>query len=271
MKLFSHLINNQTTNNNIKNGSIKFVCNICGKINIVHGNEIGREIPSCIKCGSNVRYRAIIYLLALTLFKKPSLLTQFPNDKNISGIGMSDCNIYANILKEKMNYLNTFYHKEPKLDITNINKEIEKRYKFVICSEILEHIQPPISIAFNNLFNLITDDGFVILTVPYCNDEGFNTIEHFPNLHNYEIKKKDNGKGYILKNYTLDGDVECFENLIFHGGEGSTLEMRVFSESDIIKNLKNAGFKNIVIWNKNFYDYGIMFNEMWSLPILASK
>ena len=31
-------------------------------------------------------------------------------------------------------------------------------------------------------------------------------------------------------NWTADGRIETFDDLVFHGGPGSTLEMRVFSE-----------------------------------------
>lgn len=43
----------------------------------------------------------------------------------------------------------------------------------------------------------------------------------------------------------LSGKHEDFRDLVFHGGPGSTLEMRVFSRESVIDNLGKASFVDI--------------------------
>ena len=95
---------------------ITFTCNLCGTSNTVEA--ILWETPTCSSCGSNVRMRAIIYMLALELFGEARLLPDFPKCENVKGFGMSDAHCYALLLAEKTDYTNTYYDREPYLDIT---------------------------------------------------------------------------------------------------------------------------------------------------------
>ena len=76
---------------------------------------------------------------------------------------------------------------------------------------------------------------------------------------------------YFLENRTKEGAVEFFEDLIFHGGPGSTLEMRVFSEKSLTEEFIKAGFSFFEIISEDYLPYGIIFQGNWSLPILAVK
>ncbi|MCK5023771.1 MAG: hypothetical protein KAS04_06345, partial [Candidatus Aenigmarchaeota archaeon] len=126
-------------------------------------------------------------------------------------------------------------------------------------------VASPVSMAFENTRKLLKQDGIFIFTVPYTKD--VETKEHFPNLHKYEIQGKEGNR--VLKNITEEGVEETFNDLIFHGGDGSTLELRVFSESSLIKELNDAGFSNIHIYDKPCYEFGIVWEHDWSLPITA--
>jgi hypothetical protein len=247
---------------------LKFYCNICGSVCHDTLEKLGRETISCVRCGSTVRWRSIIHILSIELFGKSITLPEFPESKQISGIGMSDWTGYANPLEKKLGYLNTFYHQEPKLDITSIDPSFENIYNFIISSDVFEHIKPPISVAFKNLFNLLKKEGFVIFTVPY--GLGEKTQEYFPDLFRYSIEKKEKNR-FILKNTTKDGKQELFENLKFHGGEGSTLEMRLFSKNSLITEFSEAGFNKIKFYDEPYLPYGIYFKEAWSLPMSIRK
>jgi hypothetical protein len=60
--------------------------------------------------------------------------------------------------------------------------------------------------------------------------------------------------------------------LIFHGGVGSTLEMRAFSEMPLIKEFLRAGFSNIRIFNETSLEYGIYWGTRNdSMPISARR
>ena len=66
---------------------VSFVCNICDRYNEVEHFETE---PATCDCGSNVRVRALIYLLSMELFGQSLTLAAFPKLKSIRGLGMSD-------------------------------------------------------------------------------------------------------------------------------------------------------------------------------------
>ena len=77
--------------------------------------------------------------------------------------------------------------------------------------------------------------------MPYTRIE--QTIEHFPGLREFEIFDFHGKK--IIVNRDDEGQMQVYNNLIFHGGEGATLEMRLFCESDVLSRLAQSGFENI--------------------------
>jgi hypothetical protein len=261
---------------------LRFRCNICGKENRSKIKDLTREKPSCKKCGSNVRLRSLIHLLSIELFGESIPLTDFPEDKNVVGIGMSDCNEYAKRLAKKLNYTNTFFHKQPMLDIQNIGTEHYGKHDFVISSEVFEHIEPPVSRAFINLKKMLREGGFVIFSVPFIY-EAPETIEHFPELHTYSI---DNNKGNrTVRNITKNGAVQTFENAVFHGGndtsiaqrfnkiishrESVTLEMRLFTKNSLIREFRDAGFTDLKFFDEEELRWGIVWTHHFSFPIVA--
>ena len=82
-------------------------------------------------------------------------LVDFPLSKELKGIGMSDTGEYPNYLEKKFSYQNTFYHKEPRLDITDISDREEEKYNFIISADVFEHLNPPVSKAFVNTKKLL--------------------------------------------------------------------------------------------------------------------
>jgi SAM-dependent methyltransferase len=228
-------------------------------------SELTRERGSCPWCGSTVRFRAIIHLLSVELFGRSLSIPDFPLRPDIKGIGMSDAAIYAISLAKKLGYKNTYYHKEPMIDITSIPAHMEETLDFIICTDVFEHINPPVSIAFENIRKLLKPSGVLIFTVPYNKEQ--RTKEHFPDLYKYEILE-ENGL-HILQNTTKEGIEQRFDNLVFHGGPGATLEMRYFSESSLAENFRNAGFANVKIYKEPDFEHGIYWDCDTSLPIAA--
>ena len=107
----------------------------------------------------------------------------------------------------------------------------------------------------------------LLLTVPYQINTG--TIEHFPDLHEYSMTVV--GGTHVLVNRTRSGAYQVFDKLKFHGGIGLTLEMRIFGEPDLMRNLAEAGFDRVRILGEDYPPFGILHKESWSLPILARK
>lgn len=229
--------------------------------------ELDRERRSCNHCGSIVRWRQIIHLLSVELFGQSIALPEFPERPDIKGIGMSDWIGYAVPLANKCDYQNTYIHQEPKLDIITIDPALEGQFDFIISSEVFEHIPQPVSRAFDNVHRLLKPGGVLIFTVPYILTG--QTIEHFPELYDYQLIETD-GR-YVLRNVTQTGVTQVFEDLIFHGGHGATLEMRLFSESSLIELFKQAGFQDININKEPYFEHGIYSRYPVSFPLSVRK
>jgi SAM-dependent methyltransferase len=207
--------------------------------------------------------------MAQQLFGLSFTLPEFPLRRDIRGIGMSDALQYAGFLEHKFDYTNTYYHQPPKLDIMNPDFAAFSDLDFIISSDVFEHVLPPVSTAFENSYKLLNKDGFLLLTVPYFKKLS-QTIERYPDINEFEVFQDEEGE-YLLRNTTRSGEQQLFDNLIFHGGPGSTLEMRRFSEAHVLKLLEQAGFSSIEIFDRDLEQFGIIWKDHNSLPIIARK
>ena len=248
--------------------TLLFYCNICGKPSLTDVRRLEREVATCQACNSNARMRAVIQVLSKELFHENLLLPDFPTRREIRGLGMTDWEGYAVKLAEKFDYQNTYYHTEPRLDITaaSIASEFIGQ-DFMISSDVFEHVAPPVSRAFENVRKMLKPGGVFILTVPY-GTQG-ETAEHFPELNEFSIVERDGL--FVLRNKTRTGVVQEFKDLVFHGGPGATLEMRVFSETALIQHLKDAGFTDIKVHRPADLVHGIWWPEPWAFPMSARK
>ncbi len=231
----------------------QFICNLCGKESSV-AQEFHREGGACQHCGSNIRFRALMYVLSHHLYGKPIPLSDFSPDKNIKAMGLSDAPHYADKLAALFDYTNFFYHTEPFLDICNIEAMPAGCYDLLITSDVYEHVPPPRHVAFVNSYHLLKPDGLLLLTVPYTMLA--KTAEHFPDLHQFGFVQDK--KGMLLVNRRQDQIIEVFDELTWHGGEGSTLELRIFAETDLLQILAYVGFKKIRVWQDDVAAYGIL-------------
>jgi len=242
----------------VSNKFHRFRCNICGKTSHSPLADIkDREAPSCYHCGSTKRYRAIMAALTVELFGEAVALPDIMESMHLVGLGMSDASVYSVPLCKKLSYINTFYHREPKLDILDIGKDMINSVDFIISSDIFEHVPPPVDDAFRNLYKLLKKNGVCIFSVPYVRNG--MTHEHYPQLFNYSIVEKKGKK--VLLNKTRDGEIQQFENLVFHGGPGATLEMRLFDESALLDEIKKAGFTRIKVHSDNIPENGIFIDD----------
>ena len=245
--------------------TVTFRCNICGAENTVAPQRLERESRSCSGCGSSVRLRAVIHVLSTELFGRSLPLLDFPRREDLVGAGMTDPDGYAAALARTFSYTNTYYHQEPRLDITAPDARWERSLDFLICSEVFEHVPPPVSLAFDNLRRIIKPDGVVVFTVPYKNIR--HTVEHFPELHEYKIALE--GGKHVLRNRTRDGREQEFRDLEFHGGPGETLEMREFAGTDVLGEFRRAGFGEVKVYREPCPEYGIYWRSEEGLPMSA--
>ncbi len=246
---------------------IDFVCNICGRTNRVPVARFDREVGSCAGCDSTVRTRAVVHMISRELFGSDIGLPDFPVLKGLRGIGMSDSPDYAERLSAKFSYTNTFFHKEPMLNIAEVPESEMGRYDFLIASEVFEHVTPPVEKAFHNAVRMLKPHGLFFFTVPYTLDA--RSLEHFPELHDYGVVQLNDR--WVMVNRTRAGEFQVFDDLVFHGGPGETLEIRRFNETELRAQFQRAGFGCLEIYGKNYAPFGILRSETWSLPMTARK
>jgi len=246
---------------------IVFRCNLCGTKARSTPAGLSRETPSCPRCGSTVRFRAIARLVVRELAGSDTPLPSLAPRRDLVGIGLSDAACYAEPLARAFRYRNTFFHAEPRLDITAIDPALRGRHDFVVASDVLEHVAPPVARAFDNALALLKPGGTFVLTVPFS--LAADTVEHYPELHDWSLEAT-NGAFRVL-NRTADGRVQRFDSPVFHGGPGTTLEMRLFSRDALVRELHRAGFAGVRVADEPYLPFGIHWPEPWSVPIVAKR
>lgn len=249
-------------------GGLAYSCNVCGTRNACLASEIRRESGGCCSCGATLRYRSLAAALTLRLFRSVILLCDLPVRRDIVGAGMSDAPCYASKLESRFSYTNTYYHCEPFLDISQARPDWEERFDFIVSSDVFEHVVPPIQTAFDNLFRLLKPGGCIVFSVPYSLEP--ETHEHFPRLHDYSIREEHPGT-WLLTNITADGQTEIFRDLVFHGGSGLTLEMRLFSLAALRRHFEAAGFIDLHPHDEEDLVHGIYWAEPWGITLSALK
>ncbi len=207
-----------------------------------------------------------MHAVSKALFNKNLSLQDFRPTENVQCLGLSDSESLSGELAKRLHYTNTFLHQEPKLDIAQEPPaEFIGKYDVVIASEVLEHVAPPIQNAFNHLALLLKPGGTLVFSVPWLPAV---TVEHFPKLHRWRIEQE--AGAFVLLNETAAGEQQKFTDLRFHGGPGSTLEMRVFGRTDLENNFLRAGFSQLRFADPHAdLGNGIIFHDAISLPCTA--
>ncbi len=196
-----------------------FDCNICGQGSLFRQAHYDNpELPSCTACGSNVRFRWLVYRLSLELFGRSVPLPEFPSEKSITGIGLTDPPRIAAVLTDRFRYCNTYLTTEPRLDIRADPSPLGA-LDFLIASEVFEHVEPPVAQAFANAARMLKPAGLFLLTVPWVWDGDASTA--IPELHDWRLAREDNR--HVVVNHKPDGQVERFWDMAFDGSPGPSL------------------------------------------------
>jgi hypothetical protein len=248
-----------------QNEPIAFRCNLCGARARATLAALSRETPSCPHCGSTVRFRSIAHLVVRELLGTDAPLSALPSHRDLVGVGLSDAGCYAGPLARAFAYRNTYFHTEPRLDITAIDPALRGRHDFVVASDVFEHVAPPVSRAFDNALALLKPGGTFVMTVPFSLEP--DTVEHFPDLHDWWLESGEDR--WQLVNRTADGRTVVHRDLVFHGGPGTTLEMRLFSRDALMRDFARAGFVGVRVADAPYLPFGIHWPQPWSVPIVA--
>lgn len=214
-----------------------------------------------------MRYRFLVHSLSLGLFGESLPLSRFPKLPDIAGVGFSDWEPFAEGLAARLGHTNTYLHREPVLDLTSLPAELAGTLDYVVCSEVLEHVAPPVERAVDACFELMKPGGLLVLTVPYSFEA--ETVEHYPRLADYAIVEL--GGEQALVNRTREGDFELYPSPVFHGGDGETLEMRLFALEPLLGLLRAAGFVDVEVADEEVPGAGIVWVYPWSIPIVARR
>ena len=248
-------------------GTLAYTCNLCGRAGALDLCRLQREERTCLGSGSTLRQRSLIAALSRRLFDGLSLpLPDWPPVGDLEATGISDSELIDKALSQTIRYRNTFIHQAPFLDLCSPGERDVASCDILICSDVLEHVAPPLERAFAGMRRIIRPGGFALITVPCSALE--KTTEHFPDLHEYRIIERDGKR--VLANRTADSRYEVFADLVFHGGPGETLEMRRFALMDLERNLKAAGFSKVEICARPSFEHGVYWQEPYSVPIIAS-
>ncbi len=241
-----------------------FFCSACLRPSFAPKDSIGRESFNCHWCNATSRERAIFLQIHCQYLQRK---IKNPT-KRLSILGISDGHLTSTILSKiyRKNYTNYHYHLDPKLDITNVPASLFGEADIISCSEVLEHVAPPINKAFQGLYMLLKVNGALVLSVPHTDGLGQH-VEHFPAMRKSQLITQ-NGVT-VLIGEGANGVKLSFRNLTFHGGIGATLEYRVFSQSSLEENLRAAGFKRSTSL-KNRIFFGVIW-EPWSRVWVATK
>jgi SAM-dependent methyltransferase len=231
-----------------------FVCNVCGASNCLPKVRLDREDGRCVKCQCYCRLRSIMYALTAHFSPDEMILAAMAPRKDIRGIGCSDWG-YVRLLEEKFDYINTFYDEAPRLDLLNVDWSLwrPESFDFITCTDVLEHVAPPIESAFQNMYRLLKPGGIAIITVPCLLNSGAR--ECFPDLHDWRIETTKDKKR-VLIDRGHNGALRQYDDLCFHGGVGLTLVFRNFSRQGVVESVEKAGFRLAKIYDQPVEPYG---------------
>lgn len=246
-------------------GTLAYRCNICATEQRCRLQDLRRDQASCTTCGSTGRWRAVVATLTRELFGRSIALPELPRRPDLRGLGIGDWPGYADALAAQTDYRNTFFEREPRLDIHRVEEELLGSFDYLVSSDVFEHVDPPIEAAFANARRLLRPGGIFVLTVPYRLDGP--TVEHFPDLHAYQLVERS-GR-LVLENRTASGELQVFDQLVFHGGYGNTLELRHFSLPSLRELLAGAGFSAVDVQDQPVFEHGIYWPEGTSYPLVA--
>jgi hypothetical protein len=240
-----------------------FFCVACFRPSRARKSTFGREGTNCFWCNATSRDRAMLLNIHWAFLSKFVKNPKSPPKI----IGISDGQLMEKILKKmyQSRYQNYHYHQEPKLDITRVPSTLFATTDIISCTEVLEHVAPPINLAFSGLKDLLKRNGTLVLSVPHSDSSGKH-IEHFPEMTDSKLILDDTPR---LVGTLKNEEHAEFTDLVFHGGIGFTLEYRVFSYHSLEQQLLESGFSELRL-NRNHKLFGIWW-ENWSRVWIAVK
>lgn len=139
-------------------------CNVCDEHCSTEREQFGRGTPSCRMCRSTVRMREVAYFARRALFGAGLPIPELRVRPQLRALDLSDWCEYGDRLAHHVDYRNTWYHEEPRLDITAVPDDEADAYDLVIATDVFEHVLPPVQRAFEGAARLLKPDGAFVFT-----------------------------------------------------------------------------------------------------------
>lgn len=244
---------------------ITYRCNICGTANR-RDETPNREVMSCTGCKSSVRQRTLFDLVMQLVHDRSLTAAEAPPRKDIAILGCSESANYTPVLGRLFTFTNTYYDRTPRLDLIDPAAEFHGSADIVICSEVLEHVEPPVARAFQGLRTILKPGGATIITVPFDPDNP--TVEHYPDACSITVVERNGGRQVDWVD--ARGETHTDPEPVFHGGVGLTLEMRLFGLPSLLEGLRTAGFE-AAVRHYQIPESGIFWPHPWSVPVIAVR
>jgi len=214
-------------------------CALCATKNRSTDAPVQREGMKCRSCASTWRVRSSVVSLLHAVGAPLAPLTELEPDWSRHGIGCSDHIALAVALTARFDYVNTYYHRFPRVDLLDPPVDLHQQLHFIVCSDVLEHVPGDPIPALKGLHGMLNEYGSVALSVPMA-PEG-DTREFYPDMASWSTRD----------DFTIDwtdhaGGVHHDSTPEYHGGPGQTLAFRLWSRPGIEASLRTAGFRHVV-------------------------
>ena len=217
--------------------NLDWSCIICGARHNSIPNSISRETAECGVCRSTWRTRAVTLGVLNGLAITPTPLIDVPSDWSRCGVGFDDHPSVFSSYPTKWDFVNTRLHRFPELDLLRPTDSAISAFEFAVCSDVMEHVQPPYRRGLEGLLKILKPGGFAVVSVPVSGSD--EMLEHFPELKSFKILEDKS-----LEWTDETGTRHHERDPQFHGGDGLTLEFRIFSAEGMIADLIEAGFES---------------------------
>jgi hypothetical protein len=215
-------------------------CAVCGHPVDIDKGPLHRELQTCADCGSCPRFCGLALGVQKLVHDGPweRPLCDLADLRAVIAIGISDDDRLARVFEEKFSYTNTFFHKEPHLDICSKESCSGYRADLIICSDVIEHTASAPMIALSNMFHMLTPGGGLVLSAPTFSLD--STIEWYGGMADMEISEEAGRP--IVRWRNKRGTVYVDTDPVFHGGPGQVLELRLISHSELLAVARSVGF-----------------------------
>jgi hypothetical protein len=215
-------------------------CAVCGHRIDADQGPLHRELQVCANCGSCPRFCGLAFGVNSLVHDGPPKrpLCDLSESRTVTAIGISDDDRLARVFEEKFSYTNTFFHREPRLDICSKASCSSFRADLIICSDVIEHTVSAPIVPLGNLFQMLTPGGGLVLSAPTFSFD--STIEWYGGVAEMEVSE-ESGR-HIVRWRNKRGTQYVDTDPVFHGGPGQVLELRLISHSELLAVARSVGF-----------------------------